>query len=345
MDRVNVALVGLGAFGVWHARSLRDLQQCRIAGVADDDAARARQMADALDVPAARDAQALIGDDAVDALVLAVPPFAAAEIGVAALKAGKHVFLEKPIAVTDADAAALQAAAEAHDRVLMVGYVERFNPSLRRTKALIGSGAIGQVTKISSRRASRFAGKPDWVWDRCGIVVHVVGHDLDVMRWFLDDEVERVYAEAGSLMRGDLGQPDTVCVTLRFRNGAVGVIESVWTLPSSHPAEENDTRIDIAGTAGVVSVDNLDQTIRLCNESVGYRLPSILRWPGGLEGDVGPLSWALKDELAHFVACVRGKAEPSVSAAHARETLRILLAINKAIETTAPVVLETFRPL
>lgn len=344
MTQVNIAIVGLGAFGLWHLKTLLNIPQCCLAAVCDSNAELARQTAEPLGIPATDDVRSLLDDEGIAALVLAIPPFAGAEIAAEALQAGKHVFIEKPIAVDYAAACKLQCLSETSGRTLMVGYVERFNPSLRRTRALIRSGAVGNVIKLSSRRASRYEGKPDWVWDRCGIVVHVVGHDLDLMRWFMDDDVVRVYAESGWLRRDVEGQPDTVCATLRFRSGAIGVIESSWTLPSTHPAEENDTRMDITGTTGVISVDNLDQTIHLCSEEAGYRLPSILRWPGGLDGDVGPLSWALKDELIHFVSCIRGDAEPPASAEHACETLRILLAINKATRTGSPINLDSFQP-
>ena len=138
-------------------------------------------------------------------------------------------------------------------------------------------------------------------------------------------------------MRKVPGQPDNLTVLMRFEHGGMGLIENSWTLPSSYPMEENDTRIDIMGTDGVLKVNNFDQTIAMCNEAAGYWVPGILRWPGGIEEDGGLDHYALKDELEYFIKAVKGLVPPVLSVEEAVYTLKILIAANESERTGLPV--------
>lgn len=90
------------------------------------------------------------------------------------------------------------------------------------------------------------------MWE-VGMFVHILGHNIDIFRWFLEDEVEHVFAESDSYMRRRPGEDDNICAILRFRNGALGVMEDSWTLSPSMPMEENDTRMDLIGEKGNLS--------------------------------------------------------------------------------------------
>src|SRR5699024_11145147 len=102
-------------------------------------------------------------------------------ISIEALKHDKHILLEKPISTNLENASLIIRMAEKYNKIAMVGYIERFNPSLRRVKELVANGEVGELSKVSSRRASKFMGKPEWVWDKVGMMIHVCGHDVDIL--------------------------------------------------------------------------------------------------------------------------------------------------------------------
>lgn len=340
MNRVGIGVIGIGSFGKLHAKTFAELDSANLIAISSRNTTEVKPFAEKLGAKLYSDYNDLLADMSIQAVSICVPPYIQAEIAVKALEAGKYVLLEKPIATTLEDASLIIETAKKCNRTVMVGYIERFNPSLRRVKSLVQNGQIGELFKVSSRRASRFEGKPDWVWDKCGMMVHICGHDLDIIRWLFEDEIERVYAESGSFLRQVEGQPDNICILMRFKNGGIGVIESSWTLPSTFPTEENDTRIDLLGTSGNMIVNNLEQTIAMCTEQKGWYLPGILRWPGGINEDVGLISYAMRDELDHFVKCIQGKKNPIVSPEDAKKTLEILLAANESIKQQKPILFE-----
>ena len=337
MAKVKVGVIGMGRFGELHAATYKKIDTVELTSISSRKPEHVNEMAQKYDAKPYTDYRELLKDPNVDAVSISVPPGVQREIAVRAMQAGKHVLMEKPIAITLEDADAIAKSARETGVVAMVGYVERFNPSLRRTKALIQNGKIGDVYKVSSRRASRFGVKPDWVFSQVGMMIHNVGHDLDILRWMMDDDISTVYAMGGSYMRRVPGQPDNLTLLLRFKKGGMGLIENSWTLPSKYSMEENDLYLDIMGTEGVLKVDNFDQMISMCNESTGFYHPGILRWPGDIQEDAGLEHYALKDELEHFIKAVKGEAEALLKPAEAAYILRILIAANESERTGKPV--------
>ncbi len=337
MDKLRVGVIGMGRFGELHGAAYKRMDSVILTALSSRKQEHAERMGEKYGAKAYTDYHELLKDPEVDAVSICVPPGAQKEIAVSAMKAGKHVLLEKPVAVTMEDALAIAETTKITGVTAMVGYVERFNPSLRRTKALIQNGKIGQVYKVSSRRASKFGVKPDWVFSEVGMMIHNVGHDLDILRWLIEDDVESVFAMGGSYMRRVPGQPDNLTLLLRFKRGGMGLIENSWTLPSKYSMEENDMYVDIMGTEGVLKVNNFDQTIAMCNETVGFWNPGILRWPGGVLEDSGVEHYALKDELEYFVKAVQKKAPPVLTVEDAAYILKVLIAANESERTGRPV--------
>lgn len=340
MDKVKVGVIGMGRFGELHAVAYQRSQWAELTAVSSRNQEHVGQMAEKYGAKGYTDYRELLRSPDVEAVSISVPPGAQKEIAVDAMRAGKHVLLEKPIAITMEDAMEIARTARETGVVAMVGYVERFNPSLRRTKALVKNGRIGQVYKVSSRRASKFGVKPDWVFSQVGMMIHNIGHDLDIIRWMMEDDIVSVFAMGGSYLRRVEGQPDNLTVLLRFRNGGMGLIENSWTLPSKYAMEENDLYIDIMGTEGILKVNDYDQTISMCSEAEGYWKPGILRWPGGVHEDSGLEHYALKDELEYFLRAVRGEAEPVLTVEEAVYVLKILIAANESVRTGLPVSID-----
>ena len=222
----RIAVVGLG-FGAVHARVLGEMESVDLIAICDVDRARLAAVGRGRSVALYEDYRAMLDQERLDAMVVAVPTRLHEEVALAAIRAGvKAILVEKPIAPTLSDARRLADAAEAAGVQLMAGHVERFNPAIAALREQVRAGAAGNVLQISARRLGPFAARV-----RDVSVVHDLAlHDIDVMRFILGLEVERVFAESRSSVRTPF--EDGIAGLLRFGpDGPVGLIDVNWLTP------------------------------------------------------------------------------------------------------------------
>lgn len=333
MSKINVGIIGAGRFGQLHLKSYNDSGLTNITAICGSgrNPEKTAKTAQQFNAKCYNDYHDFLEDQEVEAVSVCVPAHIQADKAIDAINAGKHVMLEKPIATTLEDAYRIKEAADKSDKVIMVGYVERYNPSLRRVKKLITENHLGELFRISIKRGSRFSMRVPWAWET-GMFVHMLGHNIDILRWLLNDEVERVYVESDSFMHKVKGEDDNICVLIRFKKGAIAVSEDCWTLPGNFPTEELDMRMDLVGTEGSLVLDNTNQMISMCNTEKGWYFPGMLRWPGGVEEDSGMESYALKDELTHFIRCIN---DPSLTPVGSVDDAIINLKVSIACEKSA----------
>jgi predicted dehydrogenase len=205
-NKVRIGVVGVGHLGKHHARLLKGLD-CELVGVADPhEAARAHATA-TFGVPAFADHRDLLGK--VDAVSVVVPTRLHREVASGFLEHGVDVLVEKPIARSSADGQALVDLAVRHDRILMVGHVERFNPALR------GIAAIGQSARyIESHRLAPFSFRSTDI----GVVLDLMIHDLDLVLALVRSEIVSVEAFGGAVFTP---AEDMASAIIKFANGAV----------------------------------------------------------------------------------------------------------------------------
>jgi UDP-N-acetylglucosamine 3-dehydrogenase len=225
------------------------------------------------------------------------------EPAVAALEAGKHVFLEKPMASTVADCDRILAAARRAAGRFMVGHICRFNPRYAAAKRQIDSGAIGDIVSIYARR-----NLPSWVTegvlDKIGPIIGDAVHDTDLMLWYTGARVKTAYAQTHRV-RG-LKHPDIGWTMYRFDSGAIGVCETVWCLPGKTPFQI-DERMQIIGTRGSIQIhDTAPNLMFVGGDSVSF--PDTTYWPELHGQRVG----ALREEWAYFLKCVAEGRDPAI---------------------------------
>jgi predicted dehydrogenase len=240
-------------------------------------------------------------------------------VALAAIDAGCHLLVEKPIASTCAEGEDMISRAAARGVVLSVGHIERFNPAVRELKRRLDSGELGTIFQVHARRLGPF---PTRVRD-VGVVIDLATHDVDVMRFLLESEVERVYAETARRIHTD--HEDLLSGLVKFANGAIGVLDVNWLTPTKI------RELSVTGERGMFSVDYLTQNL------VFYQNHSVQAWHPGdelthvSEGDMVKLridrQEVLAAELAAFVAAARGDAPPVVTGSDGLEALRIAEAI------------------
>ena len=217
---LKIGVAGAGVMGRNHARVLAELRDVELTTVFDPDAVTAEGVAAAYGATAVTTAEAFVAAG-LDAAVIATPNRYHAELGVALLKAGVHVLVEKPIAATVADAQAMIDAARANDRVLMVGHVERFNPAVETVKRAIDGD---EIISIQITRVGPFPPRMGEV----GVVIDLAVHDIDIIRHLTESEIVEVQPQ---LARTRAEREDTALLQFRLDNGAIAHITTNWVTP------------------------------------------------------------------------------------------------------------------
>ncbi|PIY39855.1 MAG: hypothetical protein COZ05_18505, partial [Armatimonadetes bacterium CG_4_10_14_3_um_filter_59_10] len=222
---------------------------------------------------------------------------------IASLKAGKHVFLEKPMASTMPDCRAITKAANAANGFFMVGHICRFNPRYAAAKAEIEAGKIGKILSIYARRNI-----PGWVTEdilnKIGPIIGDGVHDTDLMLWYTGAKVVSAYAQTVDVRHKKY--PDLGWTMYRFDSGAIGVLEDVWKLPD-RTAFQIDERMEIIGTEGSIHIHETHPNFSVCDKD-GWHSPDTTYWPE-LHGR---RAGALREELSYFVTCVAEGRKPTV---------------------------------
>jgi predicted dehydrogenase len=329
---VRVAVIGAGFMGERHARIYAGMPDVELVAVCDVRESAAQELAARTGAAAYSDYRALLGRDDLDAVSVCTPDGLHREPCELALRAGRHVLVEKPIATTVSDAEAIVESASRGGTVLLVGHCLRFDPRYDQARQAAARGELGAIQTIYTRRANTVAAQ-DRLGGRCSLPLFLGVHDYDVMRWLVGGEVERVTAESKWGLLRDLGFPveDANCALLRFSTGALGIAELSWILPRGFPAS-GDHRLDLVGSAGSLSIATLETGLRRADGQRAVQVdtasaPSVLGHPGGM----------FYFELRHFVDCVRGRATPAITPHDAVMALRIALAVERAASTGAPV--------
>jgi UDP-N-acetylglucosamine 3-dehydrogenase len=304
MRQINVGVIGLGWFGEKHCEVLAGLPQARLAAVCTRTPARLQQVQATFAVAKAfTDYRQMLADPEIEVVSVVTMWDQHVEPAVAALRAGKHVFLEKPMASTVADCdRIIEAAAQARGS-LMVGHICRFNPRYAAAKQEIDGGRIGRVVAIYARR-----NLPTWVTagvlDKIGPIIGDGVHDTDLMLWFTGARIVSAYAQTTRVR--NLKYPDIGMTMYRFDSGAIAVNENIWALPERSPMQI-DERMEVVGTEGSISIHDTTPNFLVVDGSQVRHLDTTY-WPliHGVRGG------ALREEWAYFLRCVAEGRRPTV---------------------------------
>lgn len=256
MSKIGVGIIGTGGIARAHLRGYKSLgDRCEVVAVADIDRERAVQAASEAGegVRAYDDYNRLLEEDGVQLVSVCTPPFVHAEIAIAALKAGKHVLVEKPMAASLAECDAMIDAAKTSGKRLAVVFQNRWRHDWQKIKKVTESGVLGRIVlgKVDCLWWRGHSYYDVWwrgTWEReCGgaTINHAV-HHIDGFLWLMG-EPESVYAEMDALDRA-IEVEDFSTAIVRFKSGAVGQILSTVV------AQQNTDRIEISGTEAGVSL-------------------------------------------------------------------------------------------
>jgi UDP-N-acetyl-2-amino-2-deoxyglucuronate dehydrogenase len=230
-EKIRVAMLGAGLMARTHLEAIRKLaDRAELVAVADVSAEARQRAAAEFDIPQQFDDAVVAARKAsADAVIVCIPNHLHAPATLAALESGKHVLVEKPMALSLADAEAMVAAAEMARRVLMCGLSLRFSSPIRQVKALVADGAVGTPRRVVHRRMSRGMGRDEATWFGSqaasgGILPGIGSHSIDAILWWLEDEAARVAAEVRSLNPA-MDIEDEAAVLMTTRTGVLASME------------------------------------------------------------------------------------------------------------------------
>jgi predicted dehydrogenase len=323
---VNIAVVGLGYWGPNVLRNLQELEQAEVSYVCD---LRAEPLAQALrrypTLRSAGDLDTVLSDPAVEAVALCTPVGTHHALAARALAAGKHVFVEKPLASSSADALELVDAAAASEVVLMPGHTFLYSPPVTLSRELIQSGQLGDIYFITTSRVNLGLHQPDVsvVWD-------LAPHDFSILRYWLGEMPTRVSALSRSCVVE--GTADVAFIDLEYASGTIAHVEIAWLAPSKL------RRTAVVGSEKMLVYDDTsNEPVRIFDS--GATLPDpetfgeyrLTYRTGDIVSPAVEAQEPLSLELTDFCEAVRTGSQPRSSAELGLDVVAMTEAVDRSL--------------
>ena len=327
---IGIGLIGCGRAGLIHGRNFAaGIKGARLVAVADPSSEmREAAVKELGGVKAYAEIADLLEDKAVGAVVIATPTAFHRPIAVAAAKAGKHIFCEKPMAMHAEDCRAMITAADENKVKLQIGFMRRHDRGFMQAKEQVDSGAIGQVVQVKSLTHGPSIPQP-WMYDlkkSNGPLAEVNSHDIDTLRWFTGSEFKTVYAVGSNFRCPDARAEfpdfyDNVSLCASFESGMQGFIGGAQGVKYGY-----DARVEILGTEGILFIGQLNSSsVVTCTRS-GILTPTVKSW-------MDLFLDAYKSEDEDFVRCIIEDRAPRVTGIDGLRAVEVVNAGNESIRT------------
>jgi predicted dehydrogenase len=338
MKQISIGIIGTGWCGGIRADSCAGNPYVSELHLAEIKEPRLKEVADRTRAATATsDYRVLVENQTIDAVIISTTPETTHyPIARECLTAGKHVFLEKPIALELSEADELIALAHSKKLLFTIGYSQRFNPKFAYVKRSIEEGTIGQpISALVSRHITRNLGNKIGGRIKLSPAAMEATHDIDFLLWcFAPRRPVRVYAhEVRKIMQSTHGVPDCVWMIVALDDGSAFTVGAGWVLPPAYP-NFSSTWVEMVGTEGAIMVDDSHRDVSLNTMKRGIELP-ISTMPGEKVGHVyaGPM----EAETIHFLECVSWGRQPLVTPEHARIVMQVYQAADQSAAEGRPV--------
>jgi predicted dehydrogenase len=338
MKQVKVGIIGTGWCGAIRAETCSASPYVSALHLAEIKPERLRDVvAKTKPATATADYRVLLEDSNVDAIIIsATPETTHFPMAKESLLAGKHLFLEKPIALELSEADELITLARANGLLFTIGYSQRFNPKFAYVKRSIDDGTIGKpVSALVSRHITRNLGNKIGGRIKLSPAAMEATHDIDFLLWcFAPRRPVRVYAqEVRKIMQPTHNVPDCVWIIVTLDDGCVFTIGAGWVLPPAYP-NFSSTWIEMVGTEGAIMADDTHRDVSVNTMKRGIEFP-ISTMPGEKVAHVyaGPM----EAETIHFLECVAKGHQPLVTPEEARTVMEVYQAADKSAAEGCPV--------
>jgi predicted dehydrogenase len=323
---VRIGVVGLGYWGPNLARNFAAIDGCEVTWLCDASERAREKLIGAF--PSARDTadlEDLLADPELDAVVLATPVPTHAGLAARVARAGKHCFVEKPLATTVADAQLAVDAAEQAGRILMVGHLLEYHPAVERLKKLVDDDELGSLYYVYGNRVNlgKLRAEENALWS-------LGAHDVSVVLHLIDEEPVECSAHGESYVRG--GVQDVVFCYLRFPSGRVAHLHLSWLDP------HKERRITVVGSKRMATFDDMQIERKLTVYDKGFDEDTsswgeyITRAGESFSPRISAAE-PLRLECEHFVGCIRDGAIPRSDGRVGLRVVRVLEALQHSLDT------------
>jgi predicted dehydrogenase len=324
---VTIGVVGLGYWGPNLARNFAALPGAELRWCCDEDpAVRARLAPRHPGTRFTGDLDDLLADDGLDAVVLATPVPTHAALAVRVLDAGKHCFVEKPLAQSVPDAERACEAARASGRVLMVGHLLQYHPGVGKLKEIADSGELGDIHYIYGNRLNlgQLRAEENALWS-------LGAHDVSVLLHLADEEPYELNARGESYMRE--GIEDVVFAFMRFPSGVAAHLHLSWLDP------HKERRFTVVGSKRMATFDDMDPERKVTVYDKGFdekadTYGEYITRSGDIWSPRVPNDEPLRLECEHFVACVREGRSPLSDGESGLRVVRVLEGLQQSLDET-----------
>jgi predicted dehydrogenase len=326
-DKLGLAVVGLGYWGPNLVRNVHELDDVTLEVVCDlRDDARAAVARRYPSVRTTADFRAVLEDDTVDAVLIATPVSTHHPLAAAALRAGKHVFVEKPLAASSAESLELIGLAEERGLTLMPGHTFLYSPPVQLVRSMIEADELGEIYFISTSRVNLGLHQSDAsvAWD-------LGPHDFSILRYWMDETPEHVTALSRGCIIPDT--PDVAFINLSFPSGAIAHVEIAWLAPSKL------RRTTVVGSRKMVVYDDTsNEPVRVFDSGVNLPNPEtfgeyrLSYRTGDIVSPRVDAAEPLLLELADFCESIRTGAPPRSNSRLGLEVVRMIEAVDASLE-------------
>lgn len=331
MKKVKIGIIGAGRIGQVHAKSISgSISGAEIVAISDPYLDGAKKAADQFGIPEAyTNYQQILQNAAIDAVLICSPTNTHADIAMEAAKAGKHIFCEKPIDTSVEKILETQRTIQAAGVKMQIGFNRRFDHNFRRIRTLTEEGKLGevQIVKITSRDPE--PPSAEYAQNSGGMFLDMTIHDFDMACYQAGSPVEEVFAAGAVTVDPEIGKAgdiDTAIVTLRFANGALGVIDNCRQAVYGY-----DQRVEVFGTKGAAAAENDTPTnVKLSTQEAVFSDKPLYFF-------LERYMQSFTDELQAFVDAIRYDQPVPVSIEAGLEPIRIAIAANKSMLENRPV--------
>jgi predicted dehydrogenase len=337
MSKVGFGLIGCGTWGRMHARAYAASPAIHLVAVCDQDASRAATLAAEFGISEhMADWRELIARPDIQAVGIATPDFAHGEITLAALRAGKHVLVEKPLATSISECEEILAVQKAQGVKLMVDFHNRWSLPFVNMRRAIVSGQLGSIMMMNMRlNDTRFVPTKMLSWAAKSSPLQFLGsHVVDLIRFLTGAAIERVYSVSRSVVLKGIGidTPDFFQSILELSSGGTAVVENCWIL-DEHGPSVFDFQCEVVGSRGTAYVNASHHRMAEVYSDKGVEFPDVAA-AADLYGK--PVGFAVA-AIQHFVDCVVNDQPLMVTGEDGLAAARVLAAAEQSAQTRLPV--------
>jgi len=332
---IRMGLIGAGTMGAMYARAYSQCKSSELVAICDINEKKVKSLARKFGVPRTyADYNEMLREEELDAVTVATPDFLHREPSIAAIRAGRDVLCEKPLAVTLRDCAAIRDAVRKHGVKFMTNFGNRHKSKVYTIKQQIERGALGKIENVFIQLREPINKTRTLAWaEKTNPTFFLLSHCLDTVMYLLGSRPVEVYARAtrGVLSSQGLDTTDTVIAVMQFENGAVVNMDANWIMPEGF-APRIDFSLEIIGRKAAIYCKLRSDDLVLHGKkatALDYGLDAV--------DPLGVVHGWWYESVYYFIECLERDIQPSPTVEEGLEVTRALLAVEKSCRTGRPV--------